>query len=403
MPYRRSGRRRRRPRTVVAWVAGALVLVVLLGIGAWQVVRMVEESREPEPIDVTGGTGPGSVIRAETLPTLPRTLSSEGVEAAKVVYRSAGAEAGLVPVTGVVVKPGGAPPDGGWPVVSVAHGSLGIQPECAPSSDPATLGKQWQLVEILVDRGYAVTLTDYAGLGVKGEPHPYLDNAVAGRNVIDAVRAARRVYPDLGKRWAAVGGSQGGGAAWGANEQAPSYAPELPPVGVVAMVPAADMRGLVAAAADGTMTRDQLPLLQWLLASLGRTHPDLDLDDYRRGATKADWDLLAECSEESRRDRLAAMGRMGDREMAPESPRARQRLEELVGGLAVRGGPTAAPMLVVLGDADSIIPMAWTQPVVAAARARGADIEVDLQEGAGHATVDPASALSWLYEHLPAR
>lgn len=44
----------------------------------------------------------------------------------------------------------------------------------------------------LLDRGYVVTYTDYAGTGVAGTDS-YLIGATQGNNVLDAVRAARDI------------------------------------------------------------------------------------------------------------------------------------------------------------------------------------------------------------------
>ena len=78
---------------------------------------------------------------------------------------------------------------------------------------------------------YAVVASDYQGLGKDGTYHPYLDATTEGQNLIDSVRAARKLVPDASTRWAAFGGSQGGQAAWAANELAGGYAPELQLVG----------------------------------------------------------------------------------------------------------------------------------------------------------------------------
>ena len=55
--------------------------------------------------------------------------------------------------------------------------------------------------------------------------HPYLDSRTAGLNIIDSVRALRAAFSDVSARWVALGGSQGGGAVWSADEQVASYAP----------------------------------------------------------------------------------------------------------------------------------------------------------------------------------
>ena len=52
--------------------------------------------------------------------------------------------------------------------------------------------------------------TDYEGLGTPGD-HPYLIGASQGRAVLDIVRAARQLDPDLSDQVMTAGHSQGGG------------------------------------------------------------------------------------------------------------------------------------------------------------------------------------------------
>ena len=69
----------------------------------------------------------------------------------------------------------------------------------------------------MVAAGFAVVATDYAGLGTPGA-HQY-DNKIAQANdVVYSVPAARAAVPSLGRRWVAIGHSQGGVAVWGVAE-----------------------------------------------------------------------------------------------------------------------------------------------------------------------------------------
>jgi hypothetical protein len=135
---------------------------------------------------------------------------------------------------------------------------------------------------VLVEQGYAVALADFQGLGVKGI-HPYTDSRTAGLNMIDAVRAMRHTFPDVSDRWLAMGDSQGAGAAWSANEQAAQYAPELKMIGAVAASPGADLVGLVDKAEQGTLTKEQRGVMQAVIESMARLHPDINRDDFRQG------------------------------------------------------------------------------------------------------------------------
>ncbi|MBJ7387717.1 MAG: alpha/beta hydrolase, partial [Mycolicibacterium sp.] len=178
------------------------------------------------------------------MPDFDRTNFGRSIRSARVLYRSTSGDDGApTVVSGTVFTPIDPPPPGGWPIVSFGHGTLGWQERCGPSLSTTLLG-QVDAVQGFINRGYAVAMAYYQGLGAPGV-HPYSDAKTAGLNLIDAARARRRTVDGVSDRWAAMGGSQGGGAAWAADEQAAVYAPELNLVGAVGLSPAADVAGLV--------------------------------------------------------------------------------------------------------------------------------------------------------------
>lgn len=135
-------------------------------------------------------------------------------------------------VTGILTYPTATPPDGGWPVVSLANGTVGLASPCA-------LSRRGRAAPTFGVEGVGV-VTDYIGLGPVGELHPYLSRPSEGHSVIDAVRAARNLAEaGAGTRWLAIGHSQGGHGALSAHELAEEYAPELELLGTVSLAPAA--------------------------------------------------------------------------------------------------------------------------------------------------------------------
>lgn len=357
-------------------------------------------AEEPEQIVVSEpGSGSGSVVEAETMPNLPWTATRVGLDAARVVYRSVdGAYGSATEVSGSVFVPTGDAPAGGWPVISFGHGTTGIERACAPSVRRDMMGLS-ALAAGYVQAGYAVAITDYQGLGHEGV-HPYLDNRTAGFNMIDAVRALRHVFPKVSERWAAFGGSQGGGAAWAANELAASYAPELELVGSVSLTPSANMVGLVDKAQQGTLTSDQAPLMQWVLESMAREFPDFDVDDYRSGAAEQDWDALTGCTPDAASARTAAADRIGPFDFAPQSEEAAQRLRTMLARMSVPQVRASAPMLVVYGDADTYIDAEWTDEALIEACALDDTITIDRQPGKGHGDVNGDAVNQWIGERF---
>src|SRR5882757_227019 len=144
-----------------------------------------------------GGQDPGSLISAATMPTLDRRLTVASSIAARITYLSTSGDGGSrQEVSGTVFAPLGDPPDGGWPVIAYGHAAVGIRPECAPSLDPMLLGLS-NTVMGLVKAGFVVTVSDYQGLGLDRAQHPFLDATTEGYNLIDSVRAARKLIPNV--------------------------------------------------------------------------------------------------------------------------------------------------------------------------------------------------------------
>jgi alpha-beta hydrolase superfamily lysophospholipase len=347
-----------------------------------------------------GGTDPGSLVSATPMPSLAGSLLSAGVRGVRVVYRSTEGDSGAsTVVSGTVFRPAGSAPAGGWPVVALGHATMGINSECAPSLSPQLLGLD-QVVAALTQAGYAVALPDFQGLGSDGV-HPYSDSRTAGLNIIDAVRALRATFSDVSTRWAAFGQSQGGGAVWAADEQAATYAPELQLLGAVALSPAADVSGLVSEAEQGTLTPDQRPALQWVLASLGRLHPELNLNDFRHGAAAEYWDTLSACSGPLVHQREQVISQLGAQDLAPATPQAGDQLRGLLQRWALPQRQLSAPLSIVYGTDDTVIDTQWTTDAINRACALGdTNLVWTLQPGKGHNDIDWTGQIQWLRERF---
>lgn len=344
--------------------------------------------------------GPGSLKSSEELLTIDRRVSAISSLAARVVYTStSGVDGSPTEVSGTVFAPQGPAPEGGWPIIAYGHGTTGVLPDCGPSTDPELLGSS-PIVTALVRSGYVVAVSDYQGLGIEGNYHPYLDARTAGNNLIDSVRAAQKLVPDTSDRWASFGGSQGGQAAWAANELANTYGSGLDMVGSVSLVPAADISGLARAAAAGTLTADQKPLLQWVLVGLAQSHPEIDLADYRRGIVEERWDELSACGGPLAADRTELAAQIGDEDLKPSTPEAERALEGYLREMSLPQTRAAAPMLVLYGGKDTLVSQAWTDGAVAAGCASGDSIQSVLQPEAGHADIDGAAAFPWLNDRF---
>lgn len=186
---------------------------------------------------------PGDVIRYRPAPApLP------GAHAWNVLYLSTTVSGSPAAVSGTVIVPG-TPVSGPRPVVAYASGTQGWGDQCAPSREMATGTYDEQFaVDNLLAKGWAVSVTDYPGLGTPGD-ETYAVGIAEGYAVLDALRAAVRL-PAAGLSASAPmaieGYSQGGGAADWAAQLQPSYAPGLHLTGVAAGGTPANLQAVAA-------------------------------------------------------------------------------------------------------------------------------------------------------------
>ncbi len=165
---------------------------------------------DPPPL---AGRFPGTLLRSEPFNgySLP-----PGAHAVRILYVSRALDGALDAVSGVVLIPAGSPPRGGWPIIAWAHGTSGVARMCAPSlMKDVEYGSEGLMP--MVAAGFAVIATDYAGLGTPGH-HQYDDKIPQANDVVYSVPAAHAAVPSLGRRWVAIGHSQGGVAVWGVAE-----------------------------------------------------------------------------------------------------------------------------------------------------------------------------------------
>ncbi|QNE36661.1 alpha/beta fold hydrolase [Leifsonia shinshuensis] len=184
---------------------------------------------------------PGTLVRSETAVGAPR-----GSTAWRILFWSTDLHGAPVLNSGMLVVPDAPAPAGGRTVVSWGHPTTGTAEKCAPSRSVDPYVWMEGLPELL-GQGYAVVATDYTGMGVPG-PDSYLIGDTAGRNLLDAVRAARSLpRTDLGSKVLLWGHSQGGQAALFAAQLWKAYAPELDVRAVAVAAPATDLAPLLRA------------------------------------------------------------------------------------------------------------------------------------------------------------
>ncbi|QYG94868.1 hypothetical protein HC251_22180 [Iamia sp. SCSIO 61187] len=327
---------------------------------------------------------PGDLIRIQDVG------ETDGRATVRVMYHSTDAQGRDRAVTGVITHPTGDAPEGGWPVLSTAHGTTGVAEQCALSrtTDEAP---GWGVEGVWA-------MTDYVGQGPVGEIHPYLSKPSEGHAVIDIVRAAGRL-PDAhaGDRWVAVGHSQGGHGALSAHELSVERAPELDLVGTVALAPAA-MLDRVYGGIDPIVTA---VLTMMGLVGGATEHPELDPAEYLTPEALA----AAEVFETGCLDEITealvpvALGGAFVADPRQTEPARSVLLANDVGEVAVDG----VPVYLASGTVDDRVVIDRVRDLFARLCAAGQVTELTVVDGADHGSILPATAdavTAWIEARL---
>lgn len=392
-------------RTLRLASAAAVGLIALGGCASTAGPTSPESAAQDDPLpyiaaDVLGQRG--SIVSSTLAAGLDPAVADRIGEARTVVYRSVSAYDGLVSeVASTVYRPKGDAPTGGWPIISFGHPTVGLTQDCGPSLYPDLRGFAPTLAA-LAEAGFIVVMTDFQGLGWPGE-HPYLEPRTAGFNMIDAVRAVRNQYPASSNKWMAVGSSQGGQAAWAANEYSSEYGTGLDLVGSVSTSPAADISGLARAARDKTLTGDQTAFMPLIIDGLEVPHPDLVQSDYLTPPAVAALDVLASCALPDAEKAQLTSG-LDAADVQPVSDEATDRLEAWLTEAALPQRRATAPMFVVNGSEDQLVLASWIQKAVDAACDRGDRVVHREMEGQGHGDADAGGeTYQWIADRFAGR
>lgn len=219
------------------------VLLPLIALSLFTKLRANWQQSKLKSFYETAGLNPngtpGEIVRQEELATAP--ANGKGW---RILYRTQKHDGTPTFSSGLVFVPNNTNAEAPRPVVAWAHGTIGMGDACAPSrtaAPPATIPG----LSGMLERGWVVTATDYAGLGTPGI-EGYLVGGDEARDVLNSVRAARNLpASQAGSTYGLWGHSQGGHSALFTSQLGTSYAPELKLVGTVASAPAAELGPLL--------------------------------------------------------------------------------------------------------------------------------------------------------------
>lgn len=382
---------------VVRFAAVALLAVGLVSCGSKPDTPEVPDLRAPiarTPVAPTPEalTDRGQIVSADTGVRYAPELVDAAGDVRRAVYRSTSGVTGRpVNVGGVFAVPKGTPPEGGWPVVSVGHATTGLDHGCGPSLRPDLMGYTSMVVGLL-ETGFAVAMSDYEGLGEEGT-HAYLEPYSAAYNLIDATRAATRLFPGVSSKWVAMGGSQGGQSAWAANEMDDSYGDGLTMVGAVALAPAVNVVEMAELASRGELTAEQQGVWPLVIVGLQRAGLLAGTSPYLRGAADPTIPGFLGCEEQ---DTWLRSGLEVD-DLRPESAEATEELERALKLTALPQRPLAAPMVVINGTQDRVIYPSWVDYSVKLSCSLGGDIQhVELAQADHDKGYPDEDVLTWV-------
>lgn len=322
------------------------------------------------------------VVAVEPLPTdlwLPNTK-----RAYRVYYTSHDVHGLPSVVSGAVFIPNGTTPSAGWPVVAWAHGTTGIADKCAPS----TSGRSQRDIDYLkawLAAGYAIEATDYEGLGTPGE-HPYEIGTSEARGVIDLARVGRVIDPTLGRRWLAVGQSQGAQAAMFTGSLVQSYAPDLDFRGTVATGMPSQWRTIAEVAHSYDPAAPARPEAVLILHGLGVNHPwTVHPSDY---LTPLGQDLLAKAKTTYCYDDFAAQfAGKTNADIFTINSTQQAFLQNLVDqDLEIPIKQYGGPIFIAQGTADTTVYPPASQTTADELTAVGDDVTMRFYPGADHDT-----------------
>lgn len=356
----------------------------------------------PSPLpDVPSGT----VLRSEPINYARSwTKPARGTRIWRVLYTSQDALGRPIAVSGSIYRAAraGLSPER-RPLIAYALGSQGTGDRCAPSRRIENGGVQdFLLINLLIDRGYDVVVSDYEGLGTPGF-HAYAVNLSAAHTVLDMVRAARGFAPaGMSSRAPTLvyGYSQGGGAAGMTAELQSTYAPDVPLKGVVAGGVIADPYAVGASLSGG----EYAGYLFAAAVGYDTTYSELRLDDFlnERGRTERASTILDLCFG----DILKTYSGFKISDVTTSNPMETEPWRKRLAENALGKSAPAAPVYMFHSSGDEVLPYAATVKLRQQWCGEGANLEWHPYRGLKHfqaAIVGAPDAFRWIDDRLRGR
>lgn len=323
----------------------------------------------------------------ETVPLDPALSVPGAASAYRILYSTVDQHDAAAVSTAVVFIPHGQAPDGGWPTIAWAHGTVGLGDDCAPSAQPRSARDAEYLTHWL-DQGYAVVGSDYAGLGTPGLMS-YLNSVATAHSVVDSVIAMHHMDLPLSPKWAIVGQSQGGGAAVNSARWATEFSrgTGLDYRGVVATGTPFNVQSIVEQSGPDMLLPPNLgpaanSYTGYILAGLREARPDLDIDSV---LTPAGLDAVNKAETLCKPDLDQQLAGMTPTAYFSAPLASRPGVSEALD--AYMGTPTSGydrPIFLGVGLLDRDVPPNMSQQLADQLRANGQDVTLKVYPDEDH-------------------
>ncbi|MEZ5997581.1 MAG: lipase family protein [Hyphomonas sp.] len=322
------------------------------------------------------GTPPGVMLAAQPY---EKDLPA-GAEARRILYTTTLSDGLPATASALVIWKPGTGNAGPRRTIAWAPGTAGAAPGCGVSLQGEPFHMIPDLPELL-EAGWVLVGTDYAGLGTKG-PHPYLIGQGEARSVLDAVRAARGLDEvSLAPETLVWGHSQGGHAALWAGMIAGDYAPDIDLRGVAAFAPASDVPALLSAI--GATPSGRL-FSSYVARAYGDTYADVSFDSIvRPGARWPAREVAKRCLSLNGTAVSAFLAQNMKGSIFAEGNAAFEaHLKD-----NVPAGPFGVPLLIVQGEADDVVSAAMQAAYAARLCASGETVDFISLPGHSHVSI----------------
>lgn len=330
----------------------------------------------------------GKVIKKENLDTSRVISAPNGAATMRVTYGARNAHGEPIAVTGLVTLPEGNAPEGGWPVLSWAHGTTGIARQAAPSlaidthpdHEAFTMVVETYL-QVWLEKGFAVIQPDYEGLGTIGDG-TYMDRHSLAASVNDMVRATRDEF-SFADTWYNTGWSQGGFAAVAAASA------EDVPSGLVktlaiapgdTFVPTTEVSSDQAHAMIAGVDEKNLAYSAFVMQGAMNFNPAIQADDFLNDTGKRVLNYASGVCLTTFKNENKVTGK----EVLKDNPQLKPLLEHLLANSMVNMNPDT-PVVIFSSKDDEIINYEQISAAAKQLQAKnGTNVTFEIRMGEGH-------------------